>query len=206
MTMRIYLIQSPLMNFVGFYVININLFQVLYITQKNLNKRIGLDLDDTINYWYCEYLKIFGTPKDDYEITKNVVKLSKDRNFWLNLPVKNYPDFEPTLYCTKRIIPKAWSRKYLQINNLPIAPIYQVYYQKDIKSRFIKGRVDLFIDDSISNMIELNLAGIPCLLMNSEENKKWGPIGRIYSLNYDEIMSVDLNELKEYVQWISTIQ
>ena len=168
--------------------------------------RIGLDLDDTINYWYCEYLKLFGKPKDDYEITKNVVRLSKDRDFWLNLPVKNYPDFEPTLYCTKRIIPKSWSKKYLQINNLPIAPIYQVYYQKDRKSRFIKGRVDLFIDDSISNMIELNLAGIPCLLMNSEENKKWGPIGRIYSLNYDEIMSVDLNELKEYVQWISTIQ
>ena len=37
-----------------------------------MNKRIGLDLDDTINYWYCEYLKIFGVPKDDYEITKNI--------------------------------------------------------------------------------------------------------------------------------------
>lgn len=41
---------------------------------------IGLDLDDTCNYWYELYLQRFGQPKDDYEITRNVQQiLSKDR-------------------------------------------------------------------------------------------------------------------------------
>ena len=27
--------------------------------------KIGLDLDDTINYWYDVYVKTFGIPKSD---------------------------------------------------------------------------------------------------------------------------------------------
>lgn len=150
--------------------------------------KIGLDLDDTINFWWSEYIKMFGPPKNDYEIIKNLQrKLKKNKNFWINLPLKHYPDFEAELFCTKRIIPKAWSREYLIKHNIKVKPIYQQWYQYGKKSTLIKGRVDLFIDDSISNMIELNLAGIPCLLMDSENNQKWGSIGRIYSLNYSEI-------------------
>lgn len=152
--------------------------------------KIGLDLDDTINYWYSSYIKIFGTPKNDSEIIRNIQKkLKKDKDFWLNLPLKNYPNFEPELFCTKRIIPKKWSREYLQMHGIKIKPIYQQWYQKGKKSCLIKGKVDVFIDDSIENMIELNKAGIPCLLMDSELNKNWGPIGRIYSLDYEEIYS-----------------
>ena len=51
----------------------------------------------------------------------------------------------------------------------------------------IKGRVDVFLVDSVFNFLDLNKKGIPCLLMDTPENKDWGPIGRIYSLNYDEI-------------------
>lgn len=151
--------------------------------------RIGLDLDDTINFWWSEYVKLFGDPKNDYEIIRNIEKrLKKDKSFWLNLPIKNRPDFEVELFCTKRVIPKSWSKEYLKRNGIPVKPIYQMYYQYGKKSSLIKGRVDLFIDDSISNMIELNLAGIPCLLMDSENNKSWGSVGRVYSLNYDEII------------------
>ena len=52
------------------------------------------------------------------------------------------------------------------------------------------------IDDSISNFIELNLSGIPCLLMDSENNKSWGPIGRVYDLKYDTIVNT-YNEFME---------
>lgn len=51
----------------------------------------------------------------------------------------------------------------------------------------IKGKVDVFIDDSISNFIDLNLQGIPCLLIDSQRNKEWGPVARIYSLDREEI-------------------
>ena len=61
--------------------------------------RISSDIDGCLCDFYTPYLKRFGTPKKDTEITCNVVNiLSKDRDFWLNLPVINYPNFNPTLY------------------------------------------------------------------------------------------------------------
>ena len=159
--------------------------------------RCGLDLDDTINFWWPEYVKLFGTPKNDYEVIKNIQrKLKKDKDFWLNLPIKHYPDFEAELFCTKRVIPKTWSREYLIKHNIKVKPIYQQWYQYGRKSTLIKGKIDVFIDDSISNMIELNLSGIPCLLMDAENNQKWGPIGRIYSLKYLEIEKAYLEFMK----------
>lgn len=150
--------------------------------------RIGLDCDDTCNYWYKCYLDRFGTPKDDYEITKHVKQiLSRDRDFWLDLPEKCKPDFDVALYCTKRVNPKAWTKRWLYDHDYPEAPVYQVLYQKANKADYIKGRVDVFVDDSISNFIALNKAGVPCLLMDAEFNQNWGPVGRVYSLCKDEI-------------------
>lgn len=150
--------------------------------------RIGTDLDDTINSWYNEYLLRFGQPKNDYEITRNVMRvLRTDRDFWLNLPLKRCPDFQPTLYCTARLIPKIWTKKWLVEHDVPLAPIYQRYGYGISKAPLIKGRVDVFIEDSIKNFIDLNLNGIPCLLIDTPFNRNWGPIGRIYSLNYEEI-------------------
>lgn len=151
--------------------------------------RVGLDIDDTICAFMGPYLDRFGEPKEDLEITRNVQrKLSKDREFWLNLPIINRPNFNPTLYCTKRIHPKTWTRKFLENNSLPIAPIYQVYLQTASKVPKIKGRVDVFVDDSISNFIDMNLKGMPCLLIDTPFNRdKWGPVARIYSLDIEEI-------------------
>ena len=150
--------------------------------------RVGLDIDDTICAFMGPYVDRFGEPKEDLEITRNVQKLRKDRNFWLSLPVINRPNFEPTLYCTKRIHPKVWTRRFLENNNLPVAPIYQVYCQSSSKVPKIKGRVDVFVDDSISNFIDMNLKGLPCLLIDTPYNReRWGSIARIYSLNIEEI-------------------
>ena len=150
--------------------------------------RIGLDIDDTICSFFGPYLERFGKPKEDCEITRNVHRiLIRDRDFWLGLPVINRPNFDPTLYCTKRVHPKAWSKEFLRINNLPIAPIYQVYNQAASKAPRVKGRVDVFVDDSISNFIDLNLRGVPCLLIDGEHNQDWGPVARIYSLDVEEI-------------------
>lgn len=159
--------------------------------------RIGLDIDDTICSFMSSYLDKFGEPREDAEITRNVCrKLIKDRDFWLNLPIINRPNFEPTLYCTKRIHPKTWTRQYLIKNDLPVAPIYQVYCQASSKAPRIKGRIDVFIDDSISNFLDLNLKGVPCLLIDSPYNRNvWGKEGRIFSLNIEEI-SVALDNLK----------
>ncbi len=150
--------------------------------------RIGLDLDDTLNEFMMPYLQRFGQPKTDSEITRNVQRvLIKDRNWWINLPVKNKIHFIPELYCTKRVCNKDYSKTWLRNHGYPDRPVYQVLYQRANKAKYIKGRVDVFVDDSVSNFIQMNLAGVPCLLMASESNEKWGPYGKIYSLDKEEI-------------------
>ena len=42
----------------------------------------------------------------------------------------------------------------------------------------------------MTNMIQMNLSGLPCLLIDAPHNQSWGPIGRIYSLNIEEIEDV----------------
>ena len=153
--------------------------------------RIGLDIDDVLLHWYSAYLERFGKPKSEYEITKHVFRdLRNDREFWLNLEPKHYPNFPVTLYCTKRVCNKNWSKRWIEEHDYPDAPIYQIFTQTKNKANVVKGLVDVFIDDSLSNFKAMNLAGVPCLLMDAEYNQEWGPIGRVYSLDIDEIREV----------------
>ena len=155
--------------------------------------RVGFDLDDTIFGFKQGYLKRFKKfPKYDWAITRNVTHiLTKERDFWVNLPVIRRPDFEDiALYCSSRVNKKAWSKKALEINDLPNSPLYQVPGYNIPKSRYIKGRVDVFIEDSPHQWKALNLAGIPCLLIENPDNEYLGPILKIQTLDYDEIENV----------------
>ena len=159
---------------------------------KNYKKlRVGLDADGCLDDFWNPYLKRFGQPKCDAEITRNVQrKLQYDKDFWINLPVLHRPNFDVTLYCTKRTSLKTYLRQWLENNEFPIAPIYQVLYQHGSKAPFIKGRIDVFVDDSVENFLDINKSGIPCLLMDNEANKHLGPMLRIHTLDLDEIEDV----------------
>ena len=151
--------------------------------------KIGCDLDDTIFGFSKGYLNRFKKwPKYDWAITRNVTNiLINERDFWINLPVIRRPNFEPKLYCSSRVNKKCWTKKAIEINDLPNSPLYQVPGYHIPKSKYIKGRIDVFIEDSPHQWKALNLAGIPCLLIDSPNNKELGPILKIYSLDYDEI-------------------
>jgi len=158
-----------------------------------MNKlKIGLDIDEVLADWWNPYIKRFGLPKTDSEITKNCQQVLRyDRKFWLSLPVIRRPEkFEPILYCTKRSCVKDYSKTWLDNNDFPHKPVYQQICQCASKAPMIKGRIDVFIDDSIKNWIDLNMSGIPCLLMDAPNNRNTGPILRIHSLDYDEIEEV----------------
>ena len=67
--------------------------------------------------------------------------------------------------------------------------------------------MDVFVDDSVSNFIQMNLSGVPCLLMDSDDNQDWGPYGRVYSLNrehiedtYDLFMNTVYPQFKEFYE------
>ena len=150
---------------------------------------ISLDIDGCICDFYNPYIERFGIPKKDNEISKNIYRvLSKDKDFWLNLPVINKPTFKVHQYTSARSIPKAWIKKYLEDNAMPKAPVYQLlnYYLSKVP-RIKMGGCNLHIDDSLRVFIDCNLNGIPCLLMDNPSNQDWGPIGRIYSLDKDEV-------------------
>lgn len=151
--------------------------------------QVGFDLDDTIFDFTNGYLKRFKKwPNHDWAVTRNVVNiLSKERDFWVNLSVIRRPNFIPKLYCSSRVNKKIWSKKALEINDLPNSPLYQVSGYNIPKSKYIKGRVDVFIEDSPYQWKALNLAGVPCLLIDGVNNQDYGPILKIYSLDYDEI-------------------
>lgn len=155
--------------------------------------RIGLDIDDCLaGFWDC-YRARFDTdnnPKmlEDDVITNNVNRiLIEERNFWLNLPVINRPDFVPELYCTKRVNPKCWTRKWLELHGLPIRPIYQMFNQYGNKARMIKGRVDVFVDDSVRNVLQMQAAGVPALLYHTPQNADF-PMFKVFSLREEEIV------------------
>ena len=150
---------------------------------------ISLDLDGTVVEFENHYISKFGVPKSDLEISKNVSGvLMKDRDFWLSQPLINTPNFIPKCYCTARLIKKDWIKKQLMLNNLPKAPIYQVFgYNLSKAPQLKRANIHCHIDDSLSVFKDLNSKGIPCLLLDSPNNKEWGPVGRIYSLEYEEI-------------------
>jgi 5'(3')-deoxyribonucleotidase len=163
--------------------------------------KIGLDIDDTLLDFVGEYLKIFKSFDNDHTITKNVNKLRLNKKFWENLPKLRSIDFEPTLYCTKRINPKSYTRNSLIKNGFPIKPIYQMYHQQGNKAVMIKGKVDVFIDDSISNFKMMNNSGVMCLLITTKHNKNFKTNLRIDNLQYETI----LNKYNEYKDNFSTV-
>ena len=147
--------------------------------------KISIDLDGVLCDFYSPYFERFGPSEN---VTKNVRKLAKDKDFWMNLPVLRELSFKPQHYTTARIINKRWIKEYLDINNFPKAPIYQVFGYSLSKYPKIKMTgCHLHIDDSLSVFKDLNSKGIPCLLLDTPFNQEWGPIGRIYSLDINEI-------------------
>ena len=168
--------------------------------------RIGLDIDGCLADFDYGYVQRFGGwPRKDWAITRNVANiLSKEREFWLNLPVLRYPNFTPTLYCSARVNNKRWTKQFLIDNNFPKAPLFQVPGYRLSKAPVLKGRVDLFIDDSLKNFLDLNKQGIHCLLMDSPNNQDWGPVGRIFSLDLNDI--VDAYELMIQTDMFTYVQ
>ena len=155
-----------------------------------MNTKISLDLDGVLLEFYQHYLAKYGQPKDDLTITKHVMgELRHDKQFWLTQPLINSVNFIPHCYCTARVISKDWIKEQLEINHLPKAPVYQVFGVRLSKYPQLKrSGANVHIDDSLSVFIDLNLKGIPTLLLDAPNNQEWGPIGRIYSLDIDEIL------------------
>ena len=151
--------------------------------------RIGLDLDDVIANFtpsFCEEVGV-PVPTSWYFGFPELVKQIKDYPaFMLNLPVKIKPEdipFEPVCYITTRDnkhvepwVAEAWLEK----NGYPKVRVIQT---DDKVAAAKEMNLDIFVDDSYSNFVKLNAAGVCCYLFDSPPNRKYN-VGtrRIYSL------------------------
>lgn len=162
--------------------------------QKPLN--IYLDIDDVIFSWYEAYAKAFNTktPKswlNSKLMLRRLQILAKNKDFWLNLPIKNKPNFQPTGFVSARGIPKTWTKESLKINNIPgRSNVHQVHWGQSKVSLLKELNCNIFIDDKIETFRECNKNGIFCLLMDAEHNRKVKTKYRIYDLDINNIITL----------------
>lgn len=154
--------------------------------------RIAIDLDDTIFDFLGAYRQNFPGEINMTEpkITKNVLALRKNKDFWENLPLLELPNFEPCIYATKRINSKVYTRNCLIKYGLPIKPIYQIYTQKGNKANIIKGHCDVLVDDSAFNCYQAMKVGFPAILITRPHNVDSDYPYRVNRLDLEEITKV----------------
>lgn len=157
---------------------------------------VYLDIDDVIFDWHKDYAKRFNcaVPRRWYKRTSKVMKerldiLSKEKNFWLNLTVKNKPNFIPAGYVSARGINKKWTEESLKKYDIPgRSHVYQVHWGESKIDLLKKLNCDIFIDDKYATFKECHENGIFCLLMDAPHNQHIITPYRIYTLDIDNIL------------------
>ena len=157
---------------------------------------IFLDIDDVVLSWNNAYAERFNTriPKGWSKsklMSRRLNILSKEKDYWLNIPVKNVPNFQPKGFVSARGIPKAWTKESLKRNKIPgRSNVHQVNWGES-KVKLLKSLgCEIFIDDKPETFRECNKNGIFCLLMDASTNQKVRTDLRIYDLDIDNIMRI----------------
>lgn len=160
---------------------------------KIKNCVIGCDLDDVIFDFHGAYEKRFNTKlsdywNGDYKMSENLKELQNDKDFWINLPVKQQEiPFEIDYYVTARSIPDEWTIEAIQKNNLPKAKVISVDWNES-KLEVLKSlKINIFMDDKYSTFKECKDNGIFCYLVDS-------PANRHYDVGHHRVK--DLSQLK----------
>lgn len=160
----------------------------------NLSLNIISDIDDVIFDWHAGYANRFNTKIPKSWSNSNLMKkrlnvLSAEKDFWLNLPIKNVPNFIPNAFVSARGIPKSWTKESLKINGIPgRSNVYQVNWGES-KIKLLKElKCDIFIDDKYQTFKECHQNGIFCLLMDAPHNKKYKTKYRIFDMDINNIL------------------
>lgn len=144
-------------------------------------KKVFLDIDGIVADFEKHFLEYLNLPKhsstdwNDYRFRDNFIKIQNDGKFWNGIPSLINPldlDYPIAGYVTARPISNDITSKWLDQNGFPKGELINVGMCVS-KVEALKGKCDVFIDDSIYNFIELQNAGITCFLMTRSHNKKY---------------------------------
>lgn len=160
------------------------------------NHKIGLDIDDVCADFTGHWCATHGIERPeswnfDYDIAHKLAEASENKEFWLSIPPKINPldmPFEPHCYITARSIPTEWTQEWLQKNKFPTMKVYTVPLGTSKVETAKASGIDIFVDDSYKNFIELNKAGVFCYLMSAVHNQR-------YNVGYKR-----LNSLSELIK------
>lgn len=152
---------------------------------------VALDIDDVCLDFIGAFESKTGIKLNDYwngsyQIREKLEELSKDEEFWTTLPTKHLPTFEPDLYITSRSIPVEWTKKNLERNGFPCAPVYCVPWNESKVQLMKEHNVSILVDDKFSNYKDAIDNGIFCYLMDAPHNK-------YYNVGHRRIYDLDLN-------------
>lgn len=164
------------------------------ILQSN-NPIICCDLDDVIFSFTECYEKRFGVKlsdywNGDYAMGENLKQLQQDKDFWVNMPVKNIVPFEVDYYVTARSIPLEWTMEAIQKNNLPKAKVISLPWNVSKIDTLKELKCDIMLDDKYQTFKECKENGIFCYLISTPANAH-------YDVGHHRIDSLDqLRNLK----------
>lgn len=111
-------------------------------------------------------------------------EIEHDQLFWAGLGVSDTPPFAPAAYITHQNTSALWHEDWIKRNmgNLT-APVVVVEHGKSKVDALLDYEIDLFVDDRYETFLEVNRAGIPCLLYDASYNLTGASEGlRIHSL------------------------
>jgi len=177
----------------------LNAYYYMYPQGDNRAKRflnlpkIGLDIDGVLADWmgaWRDTEKRTTTPEswcfdanilDKIEAMRNSVSqhntnISVLDEFYLGIDRLVDPcdiPFEPDCYITARPVDTAITIKWLELNGFPIKPVYTVPPRSSKVEAAKEAGVEIFIDDSYTNFIDLTKNGITTYLFTTEQNKNF---------------------------------
>lgn len=159
---------------------------------KYLNKKkIGLDIDGVICDFHKDYCEKFNVPVPKswachYDTKEHLEEATQTSDFYLALKPLLLPEeipFEPHCYITSRSIPEQWTKQWIYNNGFPTRPVYTVPFGASKVEIAKKAGIDIFVDDSYDNFVELNKAGVCTFLFDASHNQR-------YNVGYKRIKSL----------------
>jgi hypothetical protein len=148
--------------------------------------KIGLDIDGVLADWTGAWNKIFPevlVQPSSWYLDRKVGRRFKEmkeegtlNDFYLNnvMPLIKAEDlpFEPHCYITSRPVPVEITEDWLDKHHFPAKPVYSLDACASKVDVAKQAGIEIFIDDSFDNFVELNNAGITTYLYSATWNQK----------------------------------
>lgn len=146
--------------------------------------KIGLDVDgvlaDFTKAWNKLYPEVSITPTSwylDRKIGERFKQMKEDgtlNDFYLSIEPLIKPEdlpFEPHCYITSRPVPKEITEEWIDKLGFPSKKVYSVDIRKSKVEVAKESGIDIFVDDSFDNFVDLNKNGIFTYLFTATYNK-----------------------------------